>query len=299
MRVVIGEDQALMRRGLALLLEQGGFEIAASAADAEDLERKARAHRPDLVVADIQMPPGNADDGLQAALRIREALPGIALLVLSQHVQRRYASALLDGGAEGIGYLLKQRVADIDGFLADARRLCAGGSVLDPEVVAAMLTRPRRDDALERLTPRRREVLALMAEGRSNAAIGARLSITEQAVVKHAAHIYAELGLEPGPEDHRRVLAVVRSLWGCAAAASGPVGALGSRRCSAAASSACPPPARTSAPATTRSPRRSRCTSSSRWPRPGASRSRPTSTSRATAPTCSSAPSSGCTRPTG
>jgi DNA-binding NarL/FixJ family response regulator len=212
MRIVIGEDNALMRRGLTLLLQEDGFDVVASAADAGDLERKALAHGPDLVIADIQMPPGHADDGLQAVLRIRAQLPRMAVLVLSQHVQRRYAEALLDGGAEGVGYLLKQRVADVEGFCADARRLCAGGSVLDPEVVATMLSRARRDDPLERLTPRQREVLALMAEGRSNAAIADRLVITEQAVVKHAAHIYAELGLAPCPEDHRRVLAVVRYL---------------------------------------------------------------------------------------
>ncbi|UGS35117.1 response regulator transcription factor [Capillimicrobium parvum] len=212
MRVVIGEDQTLMREGLTLLLHQGGFDVVGSAADAEDLERKALAHRPDLVVADIQMPPTLTDDGLQAALRIRAALPGIGVLVLSQHVQRRYAAALLDGGADGVGYLLKQRVADVDAFCADARRLCAGGTVLDPEVVSTMLSRARHDDPLDRLTPRRREVLALMAEGRSNAAIGERLCISEQAVVKHAAHIYGQLGLTAGPDDHRRVLAVVRYL---------------------------------------------------------------------------------------
>jgi DNA-binding NarL/FixJ family response regulator len=209
---VIGEDQALMREGLTLLLEQGGFEVAGAAADAEDLERKALAHKPDLVVADIQMPPTHTDDGLQAALRIRAALPGIAVLVLSQHVQRRYASALLEDGADGVGYLLKQRVVDGDAFCADVRRLCAGGTVLDPDVVSIMLSRARHDDPLERLTPRQREVLALMAEGRSNAAIGERLFISEQAVVKHAAHIYTELGLAAHPDDHRRVLAVVRYL---------------------------------------------------------------------------------------
>ncbi|MFN8204058.1 MAG: response regulator transcription factor [Solirubrobacteraceae bacterium] len=212
MRVVIGEDQALMREGLTLLLEQGGFAVVAAAADAEDLERKALAHKPDLVIADIQMPPTHTDDGLQAALRIRAALPDVAVLVLSQHVQRRYATALLDRGADGVGYLLKQRVADGEAFCADARRLCAGGTALDPEVVATMLSRARHDDPLERLTPRQREVLALMAEGRSNAAIGERLFISEQAVVKHAAHIYAELGLAASPDDHRRVLAVVRYL---------------------------------------------------------------------------------------
>jgi DNA-binding NarL/FixJ family response regulator len=211
-RVVIGEDQALMRQGLALLLERGGFEVVGSAADAEDLERKARAHTPDLVVADIQMPPTHTDDGLQAALRIRAALPGTAIMVLSHHVQRRYAAALLGDGAAGIGYLLKERVADADAFCADARRLVDGGSVLDPEVVETMIARARRDEPLDRLTDRQREVLALMAEGRSNSAIAGRLTITEQAVVKHAAHIYDQLGLTPGPDDHRRVLAVVRYL---------------------------------------------------------------------------------------
>ena len=212
MRVVIGEDQALMLHGLKLLLEQAGFEIVGSANDAEDLERKARAHEPDLVVADIQMPPTHTDDGLQAALRIRAALPQVAVLVLSQHVNRRYALALLGTRAEGTGYLLKQRVADVDGFCDDARRLCRGGTVLDPEVVNLMISRARHEDPLERLTARQREVLALMAEGRTNAAIAQRLTITEQAVVKHVARIYDELGLVPGGEDHRRVLAVVRYL---------------------------------------------------------------------------------------
>lgn len=214
MRVVIGEDQALMREGLALLLEQDRFEVAGVAADAPELERKAAAHEPDLVVADIRMPPGNADDGLQAALRIRASIPGVAILVLSQFVNQRYATELLDGGSEGVGYLLKQRVADVDRFRADVRRLCAGGSVLDPEVVAAMLARPQRDDALDRLTERQREVLALMAEGRSNAAIAERLTVTDKAVVKHVSHIYDELGLAPAADDHRRVLAVVRYLSG-------------------------------------------------------------------------------------
>jgi DNA-binding NarL/FixJ family response regulator len=212
MRVVIGEDQALMRQGLALLLAHGGFDVVGTAADAPELERKANAHSPDLVIADIQMPPTQTDDGLQAALRIRANAPDIAILVLSQHVQRRYATALLEDGANGVGYLLKQRVADVDGFCADARRLCAGGTVLDPEVVSTMISRARREDPLDRLTPRQLEVLALMAEGRSNAAIAERLTVTEQAVVKQAAKVYDELGLTPGPADHRRVLAVVRYL---------------------------------------------------------------------------------------
>lgn len=212
MRVVIGEDQTLMRDGLALLLERDGFEVVTTCADADDLERDVHRHRPDLVIADIQMPPTNTDDGLQATLRIRAALPDTAILVLSQHVQRRYATTLLENGARGVGYLLKQRIADTTTFCSDARRLCDGETVLDPEIVETMLSRPRHQDPLERLTPRQREVLALMAEGRSNAGIAERLVVTEQAVVKHAAHIYQELGLTPCPEDHRRVLAVIRYL---------------------------------------------------------------------------------------
>jgi DNA-binding NarL/FixJ family response regulator len=212
MRVVIGEDQALMREGLALLLEQGGAEVVGRAADAEDLVRKVGAHRPDLVVADIRMPPTGTDDGLRAALRIRAEMPEIALLLLSQHVQRSYATELLEGGTAGIGYLLKQRVADLESFRADIKRIAAGGCVLDLEVVAVMMARPRREDPLERLTPRQQEVLALMAEGRSNVAIAERLTLSTKAVAKHVSHVYDELGLEPAGEDHRRVLAVVRYL---------------------------------------------------------------------------------------
>ncbi len=164
------------------------------------------------MIADIQMPPTHTDDGLQAALRIREALPGTAILVLSQHVHRRYATALLEHGAQGIGYLLKQRVADSEQFCTDARRLVAGGSVLDPDVVEAMMARARRAEPLDRLTERQKEVLVLMAEGRSNSAIAARLTVTKQAVVKQAARIYDELGLPLDRDDHRRVLAVVRYL---------------------------------------------------------------------------------------
>lgn len=214
MRVVIGEDQALMREGLALLIEQDGGEVVGRAADAPDLVRKVGAHRPDLVLADIRMPPRNADDGLRAALQIRAEHPGMAVLLLSQHVQRSYATELVEQGTVGVGYLLKQRVADVTAFRADLRRVAAGGCVLDPEVVATMMSRPRRDDVLERLTPRQREVLALMAEGRSNSAIAERLTLTTKAVGRHASHIYETLGLEPAEEDHRRVLAVVRYLSG-------------------------------------------------------------------------------------
>jgi DNA-binding NarL/FixJ family response regulator len=211
---VIGEDQALMREGLALVLERAGFEIVALTADADDLVRATGAHEPDLVVADIRMPPNLTDDGLRAALEIRRLAPEIALLVLSQHVQQRYARELVDAGTERLGYLLKQRIADVETFCSDVRRICDGGLVLDPEVVSAMLERVSRDDPVERLTPRQREVLALMAEGRSNQAIAKRLTLTEKAVVKHVSHVYDELGLLPCEDDHRRVLAVVRYLTG-------------------------------------------------------------------------------------
>jgi DNA-binding NarL/FixJ family response regulator len=214
-RVVIGEDQALMREGLVLLLERDGFEVAGVAADGQDLVRKARAHQPDVVVADVRMPPTQTDEGLRAALEIRETEPQIAIVVLSQHVQRRYASELLRSGdgAGGVGYLLKQRVADSEAFCADVRRVADGGSALDPEVVSTMLGGPERGP-LEQLTERQREVLALRAEGRSNAGIAERLFLTERAVIKHVSHIYEELGIAPAADDHRRVLAVVRYLEG-------------------------------------------------------------------------------------
>lgn len=213
MRVVIGEDEALMRGGLTLVLEQAGFEIVGAAEDGDDLVRKALAHAPDLLVTDIRMPPSHTDEGLRAALEVRAARPDIAVLVLSQHLQRRYASELLEQRSAGIGYLLKQRVANVDAFVEDVRRICAGGTVLDPEVVSTLLRRARRDDdPLHRLTPRQLEVLGLMAEGRSNAAIAERLTISEKAVVKHASHIYDELELPVSGDDHRRVLAVVRYL---------------------------------------------------------------------------------------
>jgi DNA-binding NarL/FixJ family response regulator len=213
MRVVIAEDEALMRQGLTLVLERAGLDVAAVAGDAEDLLRKVSAHRPHLAVTDIRMPPGHTDEGLQAALEIRERHPQVAILVLSHHVQRRYAIELLErtNGA-GVGYLLKQRVTDVDAFCADVRRICEGASVVDPEVVKVVLTRASRDAALSRLTPRQLEVLELMARGRSNAAIADRLAISEKAVVKHVSHIYDELELRQSPDDHRRVLAVLRHL---------------------------------------------------------------------------------------
>lgn len=213
MRVVIGEDQALMRAGLSLVLEQAGFEIVAVAGDAADVVRKSAAHRPDLLVADIRMPPTHTDDGLRAALEARRRLPGLPVLVLSQYLQRDYAVELLESGAEGVGYLLKQRIADVDRFVVDLRRIVAGGSVLDPEVVAAMVGRHRSDDdPVGRLTERQREVLELMAQGRSNAAIAEQLGVSEKAIVRHTSNIYDELGLASSADDHRRVLAVVRFL---------------------------------------------------------------------------------------
>jgi DNA-binding NarL/FixJ family response regulator len=212
-RIVIGEDEALLRHGLTHVLEHAGHDVVGSAADAEDLIRLTAEHGPDLVVTDIRMPPGHTDEGLVAALRIRRERPGTAVVVLSQHVQRRYASELLAEQPSGLGYLLKQRIADIPTFCADLERVRAGGTVLDPEVVALMVARARRDDdALDRLTTRQAEVLAGMAQGRTNGAIARQLSITEKAVVAHASHVYDQLGLVPSEDDHRRVLAVIRYL---------------------------------------------------------------------------------------
>jgi DNA-binding NarL/FixJ family response regulator len=213
MRVVIGEDEALLRDGLTLVLEQGGFDVVGVAAAAQDLVRQARQLRPELVVADIRMPPGFGDDGLRAALEIRQTLPAAAIVVLSQHLQRRYVHELLADRPAAIGYLLKQRIGDIPTFCADLERVCAGGTVLDPEAVALMVTRARKDhDGLQRMTGRQLEVLALMAAGRSNAAIARSLSISEKAVAQHASHIYDELELTPSDDDNRRVLAVIRYL---------------------------------------------------------------------------------------
>jgi len=210
---VIGEDQALMREGLRLVLERAGFEIAAVAADAIELTRRVRAARPDLVVADIRMPPALADDGLQAVLELRAERPDLPVIVLSQHVQRQYATELLEAGGRGVGYVLKQRVADVDAFVDDVRRVYGGATILDPVVVATMMNRPRSgDDRLHTLTARQREVLALVAEGRSNAAIAERLAIAEKSVVRHVSNIYDALGVAASTSDHRRVLAAVRYL---------------------------------------------------------------------------------------
>ena len=215
MRVVIGEDEALLREGLGLVLTQAGFELAGTAEDADALVALVDLAEPDLVVTDIRMPPRHADDGLRAAIAIRERRPGIPVLVLSQYVQRRYALELLGDRSAGVGYLLKQRVADVPAFVDAVRTVATGGTVLDPEVVELVLGRSAQHGAdLATLTDRQREVLALMAEGLSNAAIARRLHVSDKAVVQHCSNIYAALGLAPSPDDHRRVLAVVRHLAG-------------------------------------------------------------------------------------
>ena len=202
----------LLREGIVRLLSENGFDVVGQAADAEELIRKVGAHRPDVAVVDIRMPPTNTDDGLRAARRIRSERPQTGVLVLSAYVEEAYALELVADSAEGIGYLLKDRVSDVDGFVDAVRRVGEGGSALDPEVVSNLLGRSRRDDPLEAITPREREVLELMAEGRSNAAIAERLVVTERAVEKHVTSIFSKLDLAPAPEDHRRVLAVLAFL---------------------------------------------------------------------------------------
>ncbi len=212
MRVVVAEDSVLLREGLVRLLEEDGFDVVGQAGDAEDLLRKVGAHRPDVAVVDVRMPPSHTDEGLRAAAEIRANHPDTAVLVLSQVIETGSALELLTASAEGVGYLLKDRVADVDRFTEAVRRVADGGSALDPEVVSTLLGRRRRDDPLAEVTAREREVLALMAEGRSNAAIAETLVITERAVEKHVTSIFGKLGLSPAAEDHRRVLAVLAYL---------------------------------------------------------------------------------------
>lgn len=212
MRVVIGEDSLLLREGLARLLEETGHDVVAQAGDAEELLRKVGAHKPDLAIVDVRMPPSFTDEGIRGALTIRERWPQIAVLVLSEHVESTYALELFADGTDGLGYLLKQRVSDLDEFADAVSRVAAGGSALDPEVVSHLLGRHRRGDPLDRLTPREREVLGLMAEGRSNHAIAEQLVITERAVEKHVTSIFSKLDLPPTAEAHRRVLAVLKYL---------------------------------------------------------------------------------------
>jgi len=208
---VIAEDSVLLREGLVRLLEGGGFTVQAAVADADALLRAVDEHRPDLVVVDVRMPPAHRDEGLRAALVLRRRWPDIAVLVLSQYVEERYATELLSRETSGVGYLLKDRVADVTEFLDVLRRVAAGGTALDPEVVAQLLVR-HRQDPLDRLTARERQVLGLMAEGRSNAGIAGTLVITESAVAKHVNSIFTKLDLAPADTDHRRVLAVLRFL---------------------------------------------------------------------------------------
>jgi DNA-binding NarL/FixJ family response regulator len=211
-RVVIAEDSVLLRRGAARLLEDAGFTVVGEAGDADELLRKVRAHRPDVALVDIRMPPTHLDEGLQAARVIRRELRDTSVLMLSQYVEERYVTELLEHGAEGVGYLLKDRVADIDRFTDAIRQVAAGGSVLDPEVVAHMLGRRGDNSALDELTDREREVLGLMAEGKTNRAIAQQLYMSERGVERHVTAIFGKLRLPATDQDHRRVLAVLAFL---------------------------------------------------------------------------------------
>ena len=212
MRAVIAEDAVLLREGLARLLEEGGFEVVDAVDNGEDLLRAVDRHRPDVCVVDVRMPPTFSDEGVKAALVIRKQWPEVALLMLSQYVEERYAVDLIAGDSRGIGYLLKDRVADVGDFLEALRRVAAGGAALDPEVVTQLLVRSGRKDPLDPLSPREREVLELMAEGRTNGSIAEALVVTEGAVEKHVTNIFIKLGLPPADQAHRRVLAVLRYL---------------------------------------------------------------------------------------
>jgi len=211
-RVVLAEDSVLLREGLLRLLDDAGFEVVEACGDAETFLRAVETHRPDLVVVDVRMPPTFTDEGVRAALVVRRQFPDIAVLVLSQYVEENYATELVAGRSRGVGYLLKDRVADVGDFLESLRRVAAGGTALDPEVVSQLLSRVTRRDPLARLTPRETEVLRLMAEGRSNTAIAQALVVSEGAVEKHVSSIFTKLDLIPTQHDHRRVLAVLRWL---------------------------------------------------------------------------------------
>jgi len=211
-RVLVGEDQPFVREGIVRVLTEGGFDVVGAAADAPGLVRMADAYRPDVVVADIQMPPDRADDGLRAALAIRAARPGVGVLVLSQFLEAAYAFDLVADGAQGVGYLLKEKVGDLGTFTDAVRRVAEGGSVLDPDVVALLVGRKRKPGPLNDLTPRERQVLELIAEGRSNAGIAHELVVTVAAIERHVTSIFDKLGLHASPEAHRRVLAVLTYL---------------------------------------------------------------------------------------
>ncbi|HVV29651.1 MAG TPA: response regulator transcription factor [Mycobacteriales bacterium] len=212
MRVVIAEDSAILRDGLVGLLTTRGQQVVAAVADAEQLLAAVREHQPDVVVVDIRMPPTHTDEGLRAAITLRRDNPGLGVLVFSQYVETRYAAELLAGGSTGVGYLLKDRVADVGEFIEALGRIAAGDTVLDPEVVTQLMGASRRTDSVDALTARERQVLRLMAEGRANAAIAARLVLSPGAVEKHVTNIFTKLGLAPSTDDHRRVLAVLRFL---------------------------------------------------------------------------------------
>jgi DNA-binding NarL/FixJ family response regulator len=212
MRVVIAEDLALLRDGLASLLRDERHEVLAAVGDGDALLSAAAEHQPDLAIIDVRMPPTQTDEGVRAAVELRRRQPDVGILILSQYVEERYATDLLSGGSRGVGYLLKDRVADVNDFLAAARRVAAGGTAIDPEVVSQLLSRRRRTDLLEELTPREREVLGLMAEGHTNAAIAERLVVTNGAVEKHVRNVFMKLGLPQTDQHHRRVLAVLTYL---------------------------------------------------------------------------------------
>ena len=212
MRVVLADDSLLLREGIARLLEEAGMEVVAQSGDAEDLLRKVGAHKPDVAIVDVRMPPTHTDEGLRAAAEIRDKHPETGVLVLSQYIEEAYAMELLSSNAEGVGYLLKDRVADLERFIDAVRRVGEGGSALDPEVVSRLLGRRRQEDPLAEISPRERQVLELMAEGRSNHAIATELVVTERAVEKHVTSIFTKLNLPPTADDHRRVLAVLTYL---------------------------------------------------------------------------------------
>jgi DNA-binding NarL/FixJ family response regulator len=211
-RVAVADDAMLLREGVARLLADAGFEVAARCSTADDLLEAVRSDAPDVAIVDIRMPPTYTDEGLRAALEIRSSHPDVGVVILSQHAEIGLAMKLLDEGAEGVGYMLKERVADVDELAGAVKRVASGGSALDPAIVSQLLGRERADDPLEALTEREREVLGLMAEGRSNQGIGERLGISERAVQKHAARIFETLGLPASADDHRRVLAVLAYL---------------------------------------------------------------------------------------
>lgn len=208
-RVVVGEDQPLMREGVVHALERSGFDVLGVAADAIELQELAEALHPDVVITDIKMPPTSTDDGLEAALRIRSKYPDIGVMVLSQYLEAQYALALISEGAEGVGYLLKDRVADVNTFTDAVRRVARGGAALDPEVVRKMVQRPRPKSPLDELTPRERDVMTLMAQGLSNVGIADQLAVSVAAIERHVTNIFTKLQLTPTAEDHRRVLAVL------------------------------------------------------------------------------------------